>query len=125
VRFSLRFDPSYARLSRLFGITPRNSWVEVGDTVLRAKYGPWRLRTPLANVAGVEVTGPYRMFKTAGPPRLAITDWGLSFTSNGDRGVLITFRDRVWLFGPHPELTVTVDDVDGLAAALRAATSTR
>jgi hypothetical protein len=121
MRFPFRFDPRYARVSRLFGITERNSWVEIGDTLLRAKYGPWRLTTPLTNIAAVEVTGPYRMFKTAGPARLAITDWGLSFTSNGDRGVLISFHERVWTVGPHPELTVTVADVDGFAAALRAA----
>jgi hypothetical protein len=118
VRFAFRFDPRYARFSRPFGITARNSWVEIGDTHLRAKYGPWRLTTPLSNIAAVEVTGPYRMFKTAGPARLGITDWGLSFTSNGERGVLITFRERVWAMGPHPELTVTVADVDGFAATL-------
>jgi hypothetical protein len=120
VRFPFRFDPAYARLARPFGIRPDNSWVEIGDELLRARYGPWRLRTPLANIAAVEVTGPYRMFKTAGPARLAITDWGLSFTSNGERGVLVTFHERVWAVGPHPELTVTVADVDGFAAALRA-----
>jgi hypothetical protein len=32
------------------------------------------VRTPLTNVTGVDVTGPYAMWKTAGPARLAITD---------------------------------------------------
>jgi hypothetical protein len=121
-RFAFRFDPAYARLGRLFGVRPANSWVELDATSLRARYGRWRVTTPLSNVSGVDVTGPYRMFKTAGPARLAITDRGLSFTSNGDRGVLITFHEKVRGMDPlrHPELTVTVADVDGLAEALRA-----
>jgi hypothetical protein len=124
VRFEFRFDPVYARLGRAFGVTPSNSWVELDDTLLRARYGRWRVTTPLSNVAGVAITGPYRMFKTAGPARYAITDRGLSFTSNGDRGVLITFHRGVRGLDPlgllrHPELTVTVADVDGFAAALR------
>jgi hypothetical protein len=123
VRYSFRFDPAYARLSRVFGVTPGNSWVELEDGELRARYGPWRVRTPLSNIASVDVTGPYRMVKTAGPARLGITDLGLSFTSNGDRGVLLSFREKVRGFGMlrHPELTVTVEDVDEFAAAVRAA----
>ena len=67
------------------------------------------------------MTGPYRFVKTAGPPRLGITDLGLTFGSNHRRGVLITFRSRVRGVGAlrHPELTVTVADPDGLAALLR------
>ncbi len=92
--------------------------------VQQARFGPWRLRTPLANVTAVEITGPYAFMKTAGPAHLGITDRGLTFASNGDRGVLITFRRPVpGIEGPgrlrHPELTVTLADVEGLAALLR------
>src|SRR4051812_18626038 len=112
MRFALRFDPAYARISRRLGVKPENSWVELDDQTLSARYGRWRVKTPLANVKDVEVTGPYKMWKTAGPARLGVTDLGLSFTSNGDRGVLITFRDKIRGFDPlgvlrHPELTVT------------------
>jgi hypothetical protein len=82
------------------------------------------VQTPLANVVAVEVTGPYGFLKTAGPAHLGITDRGLTFATNGDRGVLMTFREPVpgieptgWL--RHPELTVTVADVDGLVSLLR------
>jgi hypothetical protein len=66
------------------------------------------------------VTGPYAFFRTAGPARLGITDRGLTFASNGDRGVCITFHSPVPGIGPirHPELTVTVLDVDALMKAL-------
>jgi hypothetical protein len=122
-RFAFRFDPRYRRAARPFGITPENAWVEVGPDHLDARFGRWRVRTPLANIERVEVTGPYRFIKTAGPARLGITDIGLTFATNGDRGVLITFVDKVRGIEPlgvlrHPELTVTVEDVEGLAGLL-------
>jgi hypothetical protein len=81
----------------------------------------------LANVADVAVTGPYAFWKTAGPARLAITDRGLTFATNGDRGVLISFDKPVRGLDPlgilrHPELTVTVREVDRLAELLRKST---
>ncbi len=121
--FPFRFDPTYRRLARLFGVTPEHAWVSVGAGELEARYGPWRVRSPLSNIARVQVTGPYAFLKTAGPARLAITDRGLTFASNGDRGVCITFRSAVPGIDRrgrirHPELTVTVLDVDGLVDAL-------
>jgi hypothetical protein len=122
-RFPFRFDPTYRRLARLFGVTPEQAWVYVGEEELDIRYGPWRVRTPLSNIALVEVTGPYAFLKTAGPARLAITDRGLTFASNRDRGVCMTFHTPVTGMDRdgrirHPELTVTVLDVDGLAEAL-------
>lgn len=123
-RFEFRFDPKYLRLSQLFGVSPANAWVEVGDEMFEAHFGRWRVRTPLTNIKAVEVTGPYRFWKTAGPARLGVTDRGLTFATNGDRGVLVTFREKVPGIEPagrlkHPELTVTVEDIEGLAALLR------
>jgi hypothetical protein len=122
-RFIFAFDPKYRALSRGFGITPSNSWVEVGDGEIDARFGPWRVSTPLDNVTGATITGPYALFKTAGPARLAITDRGLTFATNGERGVLITFAEPVRGLDPlgllrHPELTVTVADPAALAALL-------
>jgi hypothetical protein len=73
----------------------------------------------------VAITGPYRFYRTAGPARLGITDAGLTFASNGERGVLLSFHKRVPAIDPlglirHPELTVTVADVRGLVTALGA-----
>lgn len=122
-RFEFRFAPAYARAARPFGITPQNAWVEVGDRDLEARYGRWRVITSLTNLEAVEITGPYRFVQTAGPPRLGITDLGLTFASNGDRGVLLSFRRKVGGgLGPlrHPELTVTVADPEALVTAIRA-----
>jgi hypothetical protein len=123
-RFRFAFARAYRLLARGFGVGPATAWVEVGEETLSARFGPWRVSTPLANVSDVAVTGPYAFWKTAGPARLAITDRGLTFATNGDRGVLISFRKPVRGLDPlgvlrHPELTVTVADVDGLAELLR------
>jgi hypothetical protein len=123
VRFPFRFDPVYRRLARLFGVTPERAWVDLGEEEFEACYGPWRVRTPLSNIAAARATGPYSFLKTAGPARLAITDRGLTFASNGDSGVCITFHSPVRGIDRsgrirHPELTVTVLDVGGLVAAL-------
>lgn len=120
-RFDFRFAPSYARAASLFAITPALAWVEVDDSELRARYGRWRLSTGLDNIASVAVTGPYAFIKTAGPPRLGVTDLGLTFASNGDRGVLLSFHTKVVGLAPlrHPELTVTVAEPEELAAQLR------
>jgi hypothetical protein len=122
-RFAFDFAPAYRRAARLFGVTPAKAWVEVGEDRFRAQLGPWRVQTPLANISDVAVTGPYRFAKTAGPARLAITDRGLTFATNGARGVRVSFHTPVPGLDPfgiirHPELTVTVADVDELATLL-------
>ena len=122
-RFPFAFAGAYRAPAALFGTRPGNCWVELRDRELAARFGMWGLKTPYSNIARVEITGPYAFWKTAGPARLGVTDGGLAFTSNGDRGVLITFKKPVRSQGPtfvlrHPELTVTVEDVEGLAAAL-------
>jgi hypothetical protein len=123
-RFDFAFAPAYRRLAWAFGVTPATAWVEVGADTVEARFGLWRVSTPLANVADATVTGPYALWKTAGPARLAITDRGLTFATNGVRGVLISFIMPVRGLDPlgvirHPELTVTVADVDRLTAVLR------
>lgn len=122
-RFGFEFAPAYRWPARLFGIRPPKAWVEVTQERLHARFGPWRVSTPLQNVTGVAITGPYAFLKTAGPARLAITDRGLTFATNGIRGVLMTFATPVRGLDPfgllrHPELTVTVTATERLAAVL-------
>jgi hypothetical protein len=123
VRFSFRFDPAYRRLARPFGVTPERAWVELREGRFEARFGRWRVCTPVSNIAAAEVTGPYSFLKTAGPARIAVTDRGLTFASNGERGVCIAFHSPVTGIDRsgrihHPELTVTVLDIDGLLSAL-------
>lgn len=123
-RFGFAFSRAYRVSALPFGITPVTAWVDVGGEALDVRFGPWRLSTPLANITDVGLTGPYAFWKTAGPARLAITDRGLTFATNGDRGVLISFRSPVRGLDPlgvirHPELTVTVAEVRRLVELLR------
>jgi hypothetical protein len=121
--FPFLFAERYRRQARVFGVTPERTWVEVGADQIAVRFGPWHVRTAIANVTAVDVTGPYAFWKTAGPARLGVTDRGLTFATNGDRGVCLTFREPVHGIEPfglirHPNLTLTVLDVDGLVAAL-------
>lgn len=122
-RFAFSFDPKYRLLARGFGIKPSTAWVEVRDGMFEARFGPWRVSTPVENITGASITGPYALIKTAGSARLAFTDRGLTFATNGDRGVLVSFAKPVRGLDPfgllrHPELTATVADTDGLVALL-------
>ena len=121
--FEFDFDSLHRAFALPFGITPGNARVDVEDGRLVARFGWWTVDTPVANVAGTEVTGPYSAWKTIGPAHLSVVDRGLTFATNARRGLCIRFREPVPGLAPsdrlrHPGLTVTVADVDGLAAAL-------
>ena len=122
-RFEFRFDPLYRAAGLPFTVTPGRAWVEVGDGRLRARFGWWSLDTPLENVADTCVTGDYAVVKTVGPPHLSFTDRGVTFATNGERGVCVTFHRPVEAIDPtgritHPGATFTVADVEGLVDAL-------
>jgi hypothetical protein len=123
VRFDFQWQPAYRLAAAPYGITPRTSHLTIADGWLRARFGPWRVRTPTANISSVERTGPYAFVKTAGPPHLGWTDRGLTFATNGTVGLLLCFREPVAGIEPfglvrHPELTVTVRDIGEVIEAL-------
>jgi hypothetical protein len=128
VAFPFHFSPGYRVVALVFGVTPANSVVEVDGGRFRARFGRWTVDTPLANVVGTKVSGPYGRLRTIGPAHLSLADKGLTFASNRRRGLCIEFREPVPGLEPtgrlrHPGLTVTVADVDGLARALGPAPS--
>lgn len=120
--FAFRHDRRFAVPLRALGVGPDTAWVEVDDTTLRVRFGRLGLRTPIGNVAGVELTGPYRWYRAIGP-RLSLADGGVTFGTSTRGGACIRFQDPVpALLGrrfPHPGATVTVDDPAGLARTLR------
>ncbi len=122
--FHFDFDPRYRLIGRLLGVTPSSAVVRVGTGHLTAQFGPWTVRTPLANIAEASVTGPYSIPKTIGPAHLSFRDQGLTFATNPRQGVCLSFVNPVTGMDPfgfihHPGLTVTVADPVGLVAALR------
>ncbi|MGQ0629819.1 MAG: hypothetical protein ACT4P1_02165 [Sporichthyaceae bacterium] len=121
--FPFRFTLAHRALALAWGVRPATALLEVDAHALRVRFGPWRLRTPLANIAAVQVTGPYSTLKTAGPARLSLADRGITLATNAECGVCIGFREPVPGLEPtgllkHPALTVTVADPEGLAALL-------
>ena len=124
MRYAFRFATSYRVPALLLGVTPSTAYVDVDRSDLSVRFGPWRLRTPLSNIAGVERTGGFSYLKTAGPPHLSLADRGVSFATNGDDAVCVRFHEPVRVLDPsgrlrHPGATLTVADADDLAAALR------
>jgi hypothetical protein len=124
-RFGFAYVGAVGIAARAVTATSARSYVEVSDDALVVRFGPWTMRTPLANVAEISESGPYAVWKVIGPPRLSFADRGITFATNRDRGVCIRFFEPVAGIEPtgsilHPGVTVTVADPDGLVAALGA-----
>jgi hypothetical protein len=122
-RFAFAFDPRFRLPLAAVGVRPSTCEVVVDDEVFRARYGPWRLETPIGNVEDVSVSRGYRWYRAVGP-RGSITDHGATFGTNAWAGTCVRFREPVGaLLGErrfrHPGLTVTVEDPDALADAIR------
>lgn len=81
------------------------------------------MTTPLANVKSVERSGGFSFLKTAGPAHLSFTDRGVTFATNGEKAVCVSFHAPVKVLDPtgrirHPGATITVADPDAFAQAL-------
>jgi len=121
--FEFAFEGRYRLPAVAFGITPATAQVVVTADELLVRFGPWRLRTPLANVSGTEVSTGYAFHRTAGPPHLSLADRGVTFATNSRRGLCIAFVEPVRAIEPagvlrHPAATVTVADPEALAGAI-------
>jgi len=117
--FPYRLDRRYAPVFFLLRLKETDG-VEVTDGELIARYGRARFRTPVSNVKGAVVSGPHRWYTAVGI-RLSARDDGLTFGTNKDRGLWISLHDKVKrVVGPrdHSYLWVSVEDPEGLAAAL-------
>jgi hypothetical protein len=106
-----------------FGVRPSRDGVTITDDgTFRATFGVLKLETPLSNVAGAHVTRNYRWYTAAGARRSMVDD-GLTFGTNRDAGVCVHFGEPVpspLRRRGHSALTVTVENVDGLAERLDA-----
>ncbi len=114
-RFEFAFAPHYRLAALVFGVTPRTTSVTLGQSGLQVRFGVWRLRTPIANIASAESTGGFSWIKTAGPAHLSFADRGVTFATNGEAAVCLTFHAPVAGIDPthvitHPGATLTVAD---------------
>lgn len=127
LRFPFAFSLPLAPAAAVFGVVPPTTHVDVDDRELSVRFGPWSLRTPLANVRALTIAGPYSWWKVGGPARVSAKDRGVTFATTTARGVCIAFHRPVPAALPrqllaHPAATVTVADPEGLIAAVVART---
>jgi hypothetical protein len=119
--FAYRFDMRFAPMLVPLGVRPgRHGVTLTQDGRFQATFGFLQLDTGLDNVVGGHITDGYRWYRAIGP-RLSLVDHGLTFGTNTERGVCVHFREpvpRVIGRKPHPALTVTVEDCEGLVAAI-------
>jgi hypothetical protein len=118
-RFPIRLGRRSRPLLRLFGVGgPEDAWVEVGPTDLEARFGWSRAVTPIANIARWRIEGPWHWITAIGVRR-SVRHGDITFGGSPHGGVRLDFVERVPV-GPFrvPALYVTVDDLEGLAAAL-------
>ena len=126
-QFDFAFDPAYRFFLALAGVTPSTAHATLtDDDRLVARFGPWKCETPLANITGMCITGPYRAHRAIGA-RGSMVDRGLTFGSSTAGGVCLLLRDPVPGLEPtgrmlHPGITMTLADREGFAAAITART---
>lgn len=121
-RFDFEFSSPLSWPLAFLGVTPWTAHVDVTDEQLAIRFGPWSMTTPLSNVEGATVTGPYLPFKALGA-HISLADRGVTFGSSWHRGVCVRFRRPVPGAEPtglvlHPAVTVTVAEPERLAELL-------
>jgi hypothetical protein len=116
-RFAIRIGRRSRLLLRLFGVRGENAWVDL-DGEVDARFGFFRVRTPVGNIASYRIEGPW-LWLTAIGVRMSLRYRDLTFGGSPHGGVRLNFRVPVPL-GPAriPALYVTADDLDDLASAL-------
>jgi hypothetical protein len=120
-RFPIRIGRrSRLMLRVLFGVRPETAYVHLGADDVDARFGWFRLRTPMANVVSWRIEGPW-LWITAIGVRMSIRHRDVTFGGSHHGGVRLDFANRVpFLFYRTTALYVTVEDLVGLGAALSA-----
>jgi hypothetical protein len=117
IRFPIRIGRRSQGFVRLWTARPETSYVDVNDE-LDVRFGRFRLRTPIANIASWRIEGPFRWITAIGLRR-SVRHADVSFAGSPHGGVRMDFKERVpWGFLRVPAIYVGVDDLDGLAAEL-------
>jgi hypothetical protein len=116
-RFPMRLGRRSRPLLRLFGVRDGNAYVDL-DGDLDARFGFFRVQSPLSNVSSWRIEGPW-LWITAIGVRTNLLRRDVTFGGSHRGGVRVDFREPVpFLFFHIPALYVTVEDLEGLAAAL-------
>ena len=119
--FPIRIQRNLRPLLLLFGVRDNGrAAVRIEGDELRATFGWFGARTALSNVERWDVTGPYNSLRAVGVRRTLFSH-DLSFGGSAHGGVRLRFREPVRAARlSNTELYLTVDDLEGLGAALTA-----
>lgn len=102
----------------LFGVRPGEAWVHVDGDRLVARFGFFRAETRLANIVTWDITGPYRWWRAVGV-RASPGKPELTFGGSAHGGLCLHLREPVRIARlAILDLYLTVDDLEGLGAAL-------
>jgi hypothetical protein len=121
VEFPIRIQANLKPILLLFGVhDDGRAMVRIADGQFIATFGRFGARTSLANIESWDITGPYNSLRAVGVRR-SIPKPDLSFGGSAHGGLRVHFRERVRAARlMNTELYVTVDDLEGLGAALTA-----
>jgi hypothetical protein len=116
-RFPIRTGRRSRLLLRLFGVRSDNAYVDL-DGDLDARFGSYRIRTPVGNLASWRIEGPW-LWITAIGVRMSLRHGDLTFGGTHLGGVRVDFVEPVrFLFRRIRALYLTVEDPEGFGAAL-------
>jgi hypothetical protein len=119
-KFPIRLGRRSQLVLLLFGVGPSNAYVVLDEREFDARFGFFRIRTPVSNLASWRIEGPW-LWVTAIGVRLSIRHHDLTFGGTNKGGVRVDFKEPIARLGIHiPALYVTVEDLTGLGAALAA-----
>jgi hypothetical protein len=118
--FAIRLDRGARPLLLAFGVRPRTAWLRIEPDRIVSRFGFSRAEIPFADIERWSITGPYRWWRALGI-RKAVTKPELTYGGSSHGGVGLHLRRPVRIARIQVrDFYVTVDDLEGLAAALTA-----
>ena len=122
LRFAYRLGARSGPVLWLFGVHgPADAYVELDDVALVARFGWSTAGTPVANIRAWRIEGPWRWITAIGVRR-SLRHRDLTFGGSHRGGVRLDFLEDIQVGPIHtPALYLTVEDLEGLGAALLAA----
>lgn len=117
--FPYRLGRRSAPVLRLFGVRgPQDAFVDMTDDAIVARFGWSNARVPLAGIVSWRIEGPWRWLGAIGFRR-SVRHGDITFGGSHQGGVRLDVREPIRI-GPFraPALYLTVEDLNGLAAAL-------
>jgi hypothetical protein len=118
--FPFRLQSGLRPLLLFWGVRRGSAWVHLGDDRLLVRFGFFRADIPLADIEWWDITGPYHWFRAVGV-RQTLFKPEISYGSSAHGGLRVHLRARrkiAWVNAT--DFYVTVDDLEGLGAALAA-----